>query len=224
MALGLSTGGSGGADRIPYVKYDARAGRMFRIDRAEVNGQWQSNQVDITGVAEFVADLANISVGWINYTDQGPVKMMVPLGQPLPARPEGTNAQGKAAFKQGFDLIVALAKAAGGGAREFNSNAGCVIEAMDELHNAYLGAAEAKAGKLPVVKITTTIPVKSGQSTNYKPVFSVTGWVDRPGVLNTTTQAEETSIAPSTGSTQVAPPAAKQAPQPAGAADIRDFG
>ena len=38
MALGLQSGGGGGDfDRTPIIKYDARAGRIFRID---AKGEW----------------------------------------------------------------------------------------------------------------------------------------------------------------------------------------
>jgi hypothetical protein len=208
MALGLSVGnGGGGEDRMPYVKYDARSGRMFRVDRNNVGGAWQTDQVDITGNAQFVVDLANVQVGWISFGDQGPVKMLVPLGTALPPRPEGLDSNGKPAFKQGFSLRLALAKECGGGVREFGSNAACVIEAMNELHDAYGSAAEAKAGKLPIVKMGNATPVKSGQSTNYKPMFAIVGWADRPATLQApTAQATPIASPPSTGSTIVSPP------------------
>lgn len=227
MGLGLSTGGAS-SDRTPYVKYDARAGRWFRVDRSQsAGGEWVTDSVDVTNGFSFVADMANIQVGWINYSDQGPQKIMVKLGEPMPARPDGVNDKGKAAFRQGFNLMMALPKNLGGGVREFNSNAGCVIEAMDDLHTVYSAAPEAAQGKLPVVASPSAVPVKSGQSTNYKPQFQITGWVDRPAGLGaqapTTAKPTATATPPSTGSTQAPPPAARQAPQPA-AMDASDFG
>jgi hypothetical protein len=220
MALGLVSGGGGGEIR-PYVKYDAKAGRMFRIDRVQgADGMYQTDQQEITNVAQFVADLANIRVGWINYTAQGPVRKLVVLGkEPVPARPDDKNSEGKFAFKQGFELDILLNKESGGGpSRILGSAAGCVIDAMDELHDAYTAAPESKVGKLPIVKIAGVSPVKSGQSTNYKPQFSIAGWVDRPAAL--TEAAPTTAPAatpPATGSKVVA------APQPA-AASASDFG
>lgn len=220
MALGLSTGGSGGEIR-PYVKYDAKAGRMFRIDRVQgSDGQYSTEQHEITNVAQFVVDLPNIRVGWINYTSQGPVRKLVVLGrEPIPARPSDVNSEGKPAFKQGFEVDILLNKDAGGGpSRILGSAAGCVIDAMDELHDAYSAAPESKSGKLPVVKITSVSPVKSGQSTNYKPVFQIVSWVDRPAALQDATEAPKAATPPATGSTPVAPPV----PQPAASAS--DFG
>jgi hypothetical protein len=223
MALGLTTGGNGGEIR-PYVTYDAKAGRMFRVDRTQgSDGMYQTEKHEITNVAQFVADLANIRVGWINYTAQGPIRKLVVLGkEAIPARPDDKNSEGKLAFKQGFEIDLLLNKDAGGGpARNLSSAAGCVIDAMDELHDAYSAAPESKAGKLPVVKIASVSPVKSGQSTNYKPVFQIVSWVDRPAGLAVEGAAPATNAPPATGST-VAPPPPSAVPQPAASAS--DFG
>lgn len=223
MALGLQTGSAGGGDIQPYINYDAKAGRMFRVDRAQASdGTWATDKIEITTTVQMVMDLANIRVGWINYTSQGPVRRLVALGkEPIPPRPDDKNADGKPAFKQGFEVQLLLDKnSGGGGPRVFGSAAGCVIEAMDALHDAYSNAAEAKAGKLPVVKVANVQPVKSGQSTNYKPTFSIVAWIDRPAGLGAVgAKAAATTGAPSTGSTVVPPPAPQQAAMAAG-----DFG
>lgn len=225
MGLGLTTGGSGGEIQ-PYINYDAKAGRMFRVDRSQgSDGTWKTDKVEITNTVQMVMDLANIRVGWINYTTQGPIRRLVVLGkEAIPPRPEDKNTDGKPAFKQGFEIDLLLDKASGGGApRIFGSAAGCVIEAMDALHDAYSNAAESKTGKLPVVKISEVQPVKSGQSTNYKPTFAIVNWIDRPAQLSGAGATTAPSTAPATGSTPVPPPAAK-VPQTAATADANDFG
>jgi hypothetical protein len=223
MGLGLTTGGAGG-DIKPYVNYDAKAGRMFRVDRSQQgDGTYATDKIEITNVVQFIADLANIRVGWVNYTSQGPIRRFVTLGkEAMPPRPSDTSAEGKPAFKQGFEIDLMLNKDAGGGVpRVFGSAAGCVIEAMDALHDAFSTAAESKAGKLPIVKISGVSPVKSGQSTNYKPTFSIVNWVDRPSQFaGAVTGTPSPSTAPSTGSTQVSAPV----PQQAAMADANDFG
>jgi hypothetical protein len=197
---------------------------MFRVDRTQGgDGMWVTNKIEITNVAQVVMDLANIRVGWINYTAQGPVRKLVVLGkEPIPPRPEDKNSEGKPAFKQGFEVDVLLNKDAGGGpVRVFGSAAGCVIEAMDALHDLYSGSAEGKSGKLPIVKITEVQPVKSGQSTNYKPMFAIVNWIDRPATLGgAATATTSTPTAPATGSTVVPPPV----PQQAALADANSFG
>jgi hypothetical protein len=63
MALGMNYDTSGGGDFLPIVKYDARAGRIFRVDRLDrVN-----NPVDITRSFKAVIDLENIEVGWLDF-------------------------------------------------------------------------------------------------------------------------------------------------------------
>lgn len=217
MGLGLQTGGAGG-DRTPFIKYDARAGRMFRVDRSEKGGEWVTDSVDVTNGFSFVPDLANTKVGWINFSDQGPQKVLVRLGDTMPARPSGTNAKGKAAFQQAFEILAALPAGIGGGIREFASTAGCVIDAVSELHDVFSASPESKTGKLPVVVLESAVPVKSGQSTNYKPVFRITGWIDRPPSLPAAPAqngfAGASQTPPATGSTQAAPPPPKAAPQP----------
>ena len=136
MALGITNGSTGGGEIQPYINYDAKAGRMFRVDRAVGgDGAWHTDKVEITTTVQMVMDLERIRVGWINYTTQGPVRHLVTIGkEPIPPRPADKNAEGKPAFKQGFEVQILLDKASGGGVpRVFGSAAGCVIEAMDAL-------------------------------------------------------------------------------------------
>lgn len=217
MALGLSSGGGNGEIR-PYIKYDARAGRMFRVEREQNgDGSYSSIDHDITNGCSFVADIANIKVGWVHYSAQGPVKRFVTLGkEPIPARPDDKGPDGKPVFKQGFEITILLAKGCGGGpAREFGSSAGCVIEAIDQVHDAYLAAPEAKAGKLPIIAMIGAKAVRSGQSSNYQPDFQISGWVDRPAALT------EGAAQPAQAAAVAAQPPAPAAPvAPASAGDF----
>jgi hypothetical protein len=48
MALGLQTESSGGGDFTPIIKFDARAGRMFRVDREQdASGSWNTENVEV---------------------------------------------------------------------------------------------------------------------------------------------------------------------------------
>jgi hypothetical protein len=221
MALGLSTNCNGG-DIKPFIKFDAKAGRLFRVNRVQQSdGTYATDTIEITNNAQMVMDLANIRVGWINYTSQGPIRRLVVLGkEPIASRPDDKDADGKPVFKQGFELDLVLNTGANGGnssPRVLGSAAGCVIEAMDALHDAYSAASESKAGKLPIVKIAGVSPIKSGQSTNYKPEFAIVGWLDRPASLAAAPQTTSLKTAPATGSTVVKAPA----PQPD---PVSDFG
>lgn len=232
MALGLnySTGGGDNGDIVPFVKYDARAGRFFRNDRTEQNGAYTNNAVDITSNFKAVIDLENVEVGYLLFAaGSAPAFMLVKLGDPMPHKP----ADGK--WKQGARIMMKLHSSCGGDVRETSSNAAAFLKGIDELHTAYEAGKAANPGKLPVVVLKTTIPVTSGsgdkKSTNYQPVFEITGWAPRPTDLvhvakgssaapSTAPQAAPAS-APSTGSTQVsAPPPVKQPEM----ADADDFG
>lgn len=219
MAFGFNYESSGG-DIIPIVKFDARAGRFFRIDRSDgVN-----NPVDITTGFKAVMDFENIEVGFINFpAGSAPEFRVAPIGQPMPENPGGK-------FRQGIRMMLKLGKDCGGDVREIASTAKAVLGAFDSCHTEYVAGAKANPGKLPVVALETTIPIvtqgrdekgNAVKTTNYAPVFKIASWVDRPADLvfspkngGDATPAQVQSVPttpaspPSTGSTQVAPPAA----------------
>jgi hypothetical protein len=218
MALGLnySSGGNGG-DIVPFVKFDARAGRFFRRDRSEQGGQYVNNDVDITSSFKAVIDLENIEVGYMKFgAGSAPEFALVKLGDPMPHKPAD------AGFKQGARLMMKLHSACGGDIRECSSNAAAFLKGIDDLHTEYEANKTANAGKLPIVVLKTTIPITSGQgqkkSTNYQPVFEISGWAPRPVDLvhiakSTVVQAASPTTAPATGSTQVSAPAAAKQPE-----------
>lgn len=210
----------------PYLKYDGRAGRLFRVDRAQSHdGTWSSTDVDISMNATFVADFANVRIGYINYPKgAAPQKVMVPYGSPLPPRPTDVGLDGKPIFRDGFEFDVVLHSSCAGGdngqAREVSSTAKVAIEGFGAAFGKYLEAPERQSGKLPVLKMVSTTAIKSGQSTNYQPVFEIVAWVDRPNGLKGAGAASAAPPAQPTAPTTMSPP---PAPQPA-AGDPLDFG
>lgn len=199
MALGLSTSTEGGGDYAQIVKYDARAGRAFRVDRSQdAAGAWQTDNVDITTGFQFIPDLDSVQVGWALFTaGSAPSWTMVPLGVAMPPKPTPDH-------KQCFKLMLKLGKSSGGDVRELASQAKVVIGAMDALHTTYEAEKASHPGQLPVVVMKSTTPIKSGSgaqtSTNYAPVFEITKWVDRPAELSAAPprQQEATSHVAST--------------------------
>jgi hypothetical protein len=183
VALGFnySTGGDGG-DIVPYVKYDARAGRFFRNDRTEVNGKYTNNPIDITGKFKAVMDLENVEWGWIMFASgTAPAYLLVPSSSPLPPRPP----DGK--WKQGARVMMKLDATCGGDVRETTSNAQAFLQGFDDLDTEYKAQKAKNPGLLPIVILRTTEPVTTGagdkKSTNYKPVFEIVGWSTRPADL-----------------------------------------
>jgi hypothetical protein len=206
MSLGLQITNS--ANIIPHVKYDARAGRLFRVDRVQdASGAYQRHTVDITTPAPtFIMDLAGIQVGWLHFSERGPDFHLVRLGQPLPAKPSDQH-------RQGF-LVHLYAARLLGGVRQFSSNAKTVVAAMDALHSEYEKAPEVARGLVPVVTLAGTVAVKTasaaGQTTSYAPVFRIEKWVERPPELD-----EAAEPAKPATPTATAAPSAQHVPPPA---------
>jgi hypothetical protein len=222
MGLGLKIN-SGSKDFLPIIKYDARAGRVFRVDRAD----GVSTPVDITKKFKAVFDFENVEVGYINFaTGSAPDFVMVSLGSVLPASPSENH-------KQGMRMVVKLHESCGGDCRELAGTSGAFLASMEKLHDEYLAGLVNNAGKLPVVTLADTVAIESGsgarKSTNYRPVFEITGWVNRPKDLVASPRDSESAAAapakvtpPSTGSSRAPPPVART-PEPAMAED-EDFG
>lgn len=228
MALGMNfeSGGGGDGNILPFVKFDARAGRFFRNDRAQDStGNYSSTPVDITGSFKAVFDMENVEVGYLLFAaGAAPQQLLVKLGDPMPQKPADAK------WKQGARVMIKLGGDCGGATpvREISSNATAFMRGFDALHSDYEAGKAANPGKLPVVVMKQSIPITSGsgtnKSTNYQPVFEITAWVPRPADLvfvpKGGTKIASPSTAPSTGSTQVGAPAAKQL----ATAGAEDFG
>lgn len=214
MAFGMNTQTG---NFLPIVKYDARAGRFFRVDKD--NGI--TEQVDITSPdLKFAIDFGSIEVGYVQFSAQGPVRHMVPYdGRSLPAQPQDKGVDGKLLSRPGFYALVA--GQAIGGIREWCSNAAILLNALDELFNLYAEQPEAAAGKIPLISIVSTVPITSGtgaqKSTNYKPVFKIMGWVDRLADMGERTVPPPAPKAIPAAAAPATPPPVQPTPTPAAA-------
>ncbi len=222
MGFGLNYDTQSNGDIVPLIKYDARAGRLFRVDRADTINP----PVDIKRPFKAVVDLENVEVGYMNFATGGaPDFVLAKLGDPLPQRPSQDH-------KQGIRIMLKLGKDCGADVRELATVAKVGLRGLDDLHTAYEASREKQAGQLPIVVLKDTIAVTSegqGQkSTNYQPVFEIVGWADRPkdlvfkprargGDVNAGAAAPAAQSngnggsPPATGSTQVGAPAAQAA-------------
>jgi hypothetical protein len=218
MALGIPTN----TNRTPIVKYDARAGRWFRVDGKD-------SVVDISNGFTAVFDLAQIDIGWALFAAGAPPSTSfarVPAQMPPQPSPD---------HKRSVRLMLKLSKSAGGDVRELLTQAGIVMAAIDQLHDAYMAAPEAREGKLPVVACPSTEAVTQAmsggaKSTNYKPVPQIVNWVPRPADLPLTSGPTPVAVAapapvvapPATGAKVATPPVAKPAAAPAVTDDTDD--
>ena len=185
--FGFSTEPSSGGDWLPIATYDARAGRFFRIERGQDStGNWDNEKIDITQDYRAVYDLENIEVGWLNFAaGTAPSLVLVPLAAvrdgkaKMPDRPSEQH-------KNGIRFLVKLAPAIGGDkpVREMASSAKAFLGSIEAVYKEYEELKQANKGMLPVVALVKTVPITTGQgqrsSTNYAPVFKITGWVPRP--------------------------------------------
>lgn len=180
MGLGFS-GGSGGGDFKPVAKYNAKAGRMYRVDRVDNGGTFSNEEVEITNGFQAVFDMDSIEVGFAKFVrGQAPEWRMVKLGQPWPDCPSDVDAAGKRLFKKTFRLDIKLGASLGGDVREFASSAGCVIDAFNLVHSDYEQGLKDNPGKLPVIAMPSTVKqAGKGGDNNYAPVFEIVNWVDR---------------------------------------------
>lgn len=247
--FGFSTEPSSG-DFTAIIKYDARAGRIIRVDRFDAGGgNFQRQETDITG--EFVAlfDLENVEVGWINFPQGGaPHAVLVPFTPEKLVLPPQPSEQ----YKNGIRFLVKLHASCADGqdeVREVMTTAKAALNGIEELVKQYQAERAANGNGLPVCKLEKVTPIKTGSgsktSTNYTPHFKIIGWTQRPstfvftpkGAARPTPAPAQASMftgngqtqAPATGATRVAPPqqqAQQVAPvrqQPA-AVDPNDFG
>jgi hypothetical protein len=177
--FGFSTGPSEGANFTPIVKYDARSGRMFRMDRIENNGNFENVAVDITASFKAIFDFENIQSGWMLFASgTAPDFKLVPIGKELPDRPSPKH-------KNGVRLMIKLSKDCSDDKRirEIAGTSKAFLSGVEAVFSQYLADEDKHPGKLPVVVLEKTTPVKTGtgehSSTNYHPTFKIIGWAPR---------------------------------------------
>src|SRR4051812_1030930 len=131
VMLGFGLNLSSGSDFLPIVKFDARLGKAFRVDRDD-NGERQ--QVDITEAFEAAVDFAHAEAGWALFqSGQAPDFEMGPIGA-LPPRPSQNH-------RQGVRLRIMLASKAADGherLREVATTARSVIRGLEALYKVWL--------------------------------------------------------------------------------------
>lgn len=211
MAFGISTEGGGG-NYTPTVKINAKQGRVWRVDRAQSgDGQWTTDEVDITSIFQFVPDFENMQIGWMHFAAGiAPDFRMVKIGSPLADKPSADH-------KQGIRLLVKLGAAAGGDLREIAATAKSILAPLDRLHDEYLTGLAANPGQVPVVKMSgmkkVDMKTAHGTNTNFEPVFEIVKWIDKPVELvggEPANQAKAEPLAQAKTTTQ-----AKPEPEPA---------
>lgn len=166
--LGFS---QGGGSFLPYVTYNAKAGKFFiKKDGLE------TEVVNPT----FVPSLDRIRTGWMYFlAGSAPQFVWHPSLTQKVARPEGVDKEGKPLFKEGFKVEL-FSTNSFGGVVEFSSSSQIVREALNAIYIAYEEGKATNQGKLPVVETTGVTAVKSKHGTNFAPNFKIVKWIETP--------------------------------------------
>ena len=178
MAFGLKT--TTAPDFADIVKYDANAGRFFKVDY-NIDTREKVPVEITTPPPKFAVDFGSLEIGYGRFAPTGPEFHIVPIGQKLPAQPLDKDEKKRLLFRPAFR--VKLYGKVLDGLREWASTANCVLDPVDDLYNKVCAAPEAQSGKIPIVQLSRTIPVMLGrgerQRTLYAPCFVIVGWTDR---------------------------------------------
>lgn len=180
-----STGGGGGGDRIPLIKFSAMDGSMRTSDRVNENGQWRSVDAEITYPTQFAMDFDNIEMGWITY-NPAPDFIMVKAGEPKPDLPQVFDDMGKPMYKWGFRVQLGNPTV---GLRELSTTSSNVYnQAMVPLYKAWEAGKAANPGMMPVVEVSGSERVENkradGSTSAWRiPKWTIAKWVARPDYM-----------------------------------------
>src|SRR4249920_3151777 len=103
MAFGMKVTSG---DFLPICKYDARAGKFFKVDKREDGG---SDATEIPPGTKFALDIGSFEAGYVMFGPQGPVRQMIPYidGMTMPPQPQEKDSEGKLLFRPGFYAKIA---------------------------------------------------------------------------------------------------------------------
>jgi hypothetical protein len=186
--MGLNISNGGGEDFVPFLKYNAKAGRWY-VRKDE-------NDVEINNPT-FVIDFDNIKTGWFLFEAGIPPSIAFDKDLSTPA------AKPSEKHKRGFEVNV-FSKSMLDGVRVFSSTSGIVGSSINAIYEQYEKEKAANNGSLPVVQCAGVTPEVGKHGTNYKPNLSIVKWTSRPAefdAINTNAPAPQVAPAsiPSSG-------------------------
>lgn len=169
MSLNLPEGGGG--NYVPYIKYNAKSGRM------SYRPEGSKDDVELRTPVKLAFDFQSIQTGWISFSVNGgpPTKRWDPSLKTEALSPEPGNDK----CKRGFRLLVSVGLK-GVGLRELMSTAGVVLEPIKALYETW--EQHGNREEIPVVVFDGAEAVKGVHGTNYKPIFSIEKYVPRENV------------------------------------------
>ena len=175
MGFGLNL--NAGGDFLPIVKFDARAGRIFRIDREDTGGKTRSTSQLLRGgsrLSEWRGRLGRFSVWPGTRFRHGADRRAAAATadeEPRPGRAPAPHA------------VVERRRAARSGCAKWRRRQRRAIGGLEALTTWLAGREQTRARRC-VARLAGVKPVPSGgggqKSTNYEPTFAIVKWVKAP--------------------------------------------
>ena len=171
---------------LDYINYNAVSGKWIAK-----NGDEEIEVQDF----KVLCDLENLQVGWLAWVPTTDGKNR-PDFQPYPKLDQPTAKPGDS-YEIATRFNMSFPKKTEIGVREWTCKSNIGKDAVQELFNAFMSAKDDNKGKVPVVHCKGTKAEKNYHgTTNYKPIFEITGWKDRPDELPNQIAAPTTAPAP----------------------------
>jgi hypothetical protein len=178
----------GDEQTISYIKFNAKE-RLWAIN----DDQGEVLKID---PPRMLIDIEHVQTGWFRFREgQAPDILLDVKDVPAP-EPEGEN------HKRGFRVFVFSTDL---GLREFTSSSLMLKQAMKALYAAWEKEKGQHPNQVPLVEVVEHEPVTGRYGTNYRPVFRIVSWHERPEAL--------AAKVPQNGSTTPQVPVAPAAPQ-----------
>jgi hypothetical protein len=164
----------GGADFLPILKFDARIGTFYTQDRVFRDGEWTTEQHDVSERLVLIIDLKNAQQGWFLFPKGAAPERVL-------AAPDATDIGEAPSDKhqEGIRVLVRIPDDAVG-TRELMSTALGFYEGLNELHDQYVAERDEHSGKVPLCELVDCREKKLASGTTWVPEFRIVDWVDRP--------------------------------------------
>lgn len=169
-------------DHTPIVKYDAKVGRFFAVDRRQgEDGKWVAVEKEIRDF-EALFDFSTLEVGYGAFVNKRPDFHLIPYSEyqktgQFPVRPPDYHEDGKVKWYSTMAQLGVILK--DGSVRRFAQLSSVGYAAIADLLDLYEASPESREGKNPVVMCDGIDAIKSKHGTNYKPHWAIIRWSEK---------------------------------------------
>ena len=149
---------------ISFGETSDASGAYIRVNLPQ--NRWTVNKggdPEVIDMAKGIAiDIANVKFGWLKIAVGTRDWQEWPSPSQATPKPTETDAEGKPAYKQGFDVDCWMSD---GTKAQFSNNSYGTGQFIAKLYNQAETAPEFAQGMVPVVSVTTSTPVVVGKGT-----------------------------------------------------------